>query len=264
MPIIFSADLISTATITAVSTASGYAAANLLNFINLKRNWRMNTANKSDSVAALVFDFTTAKTIAAVVLDDVNFDKVIIKGHASSLSNWDTATFSSGTISISKDAKTNRYKAFIPLTSFDYRYMAVLIPTTAAGVGDYTTKWQAGRVGPLDSYYTFGRNMDWGYQRGASQTYDQISFQNGRRERGTVGIRRWEATLNFNSPRRISTEEIDLDTLNNYDMDDPLIFYENEGDTSKVYFCYRDTDYFGTYTLDDGVSGNSIKLVELI
>lgn len=270
--IIFSDDFITSATITAISTASGYDADNVLNLVNLERNWRMNSANKSDTEAVLIFDMAAAKSLTAIVLDHVNFDKVVIKGHDSDLSEestsgqneWGNSDFTSGEIAISKDAKTNRYKVFIPLPGFNYRYLAILIPTTASSVGSYTSKWQIGRVGLIDSYYTFGRNDDWGRQRGASQAFYEVRFGSGRIVRASAGIKRWEATLNFNSPRRISSEEIDLDTLNNYNMEDTILFYENDGDTSKVYFCVRDTDYFGTYTLYDGVSGNSIKLIELI
>ena len=105
--------------------------------------------------------------------------------------------------------------------------------------------------------------MSWGYQRGAVKKFKETAVGSGF-ERQSVGPMQWIGTLSFDGLRRISTAEIDLTTLNNYDNSDTMLFYENDGDASKVYFCLRDSDYMGTYSLVDGVVGSSIRLKERI
>ena len=268
MAIIITNDIINIADakISVISTAAGYAKANVMNHTRLKRRWRMNTADKSDTDAVMVFNMDAAKTVAAIVLDDVNFDECIIVGHASDLSGesdgWTGASFSSGAITISKDGKTNRYKAYIPLVAFNLQYIAIIVPTAAAAVGSYTTKWEIGRVVILDSATELTRNMDYGYQRGAEQKFKDLELEYGSVERIVTGILRWSADLPFGI-RRMS-EETELDTMNAYDMDDVLVFYENAGDTSAVYVVHKDTNYRGTWTAPDGVRGNTIRLTEYI
>jgi hypothetical protein len=250
------------ANITVQSTASSFAKVNVMNHINLKRRWRMDSANKSNTNPVMYFDLGSAQTVAAVVLDDVNFDKVTILGHASDLStDWTTASFDSTTVSISLDAQVNRYKVYIPLTAFNYRYLAIIVPTTASAVGTYTDKWEIGRVGILDTATEFSKNMSYGYERGAERAYREVEFNN-HVERDTTNVIRWVGTLHFS--HRTTTQEANLTTLNNMDIGDTLIFYENNSDTSKVYFCLRDSDYSGTVIANSVVTGSSIRMVERI
>ena len=60
------------------------------------------------------------------------------------------------------------------------------------------------------------------------------------------------------------SDKLDLTTLNNYDISETLLFYENGGDYSKVYFCLRENDYIGTFEADDVLSGASIQLRERV
>jgi hypothetical protein len=283
--IIISNDFVSGITagdVHAISTATGYDVFDIFDNTKLKRRWRMDSADKSDHDAVIIIDMESAQTVTGVVLDDVNFNKVIIKGNDYDLSGWfcdsdessgfydgesdgwDTASFSSGEIDINVDAQVNRRKVFIPLTGFNYRYMAIIIPTSATAVGSYTAKWEIGRLGVLDSYYTFVHNVDWGYQRGASRMFREVPLGAGGYDRVSLGDIRWEGTLPFTGMRRQSTSEVDLTTLNNLDIGNVIVFYENDGDTSKVYFCFRDTNYIGTYKTVDGVAGNSIRLKETV
>lgn len=263
--IVISNDIIEVADaeITAQSSASGFAKADVMDMWRLKRRWRMNTADKSSVNPILYFDMGAAQTVTHVMLDDVNFDKVIILGHASSLTtDWTTASFSSGEVAISCDAQVNRYKVIIPLTAFNYRWLAICVPAAASAVGSYVTKWEVGRVAILDSVTTFTRNMSYGYVRGASRQYKDTTLLSAGRERATVGEMQWSGTLSFGNRR--TSDESDLTTLNNLDIGEPLIFYENMDDTSKCYICLRDDHYFGTLTQYNIVSGTTIKLVELV
>ncbi len=263
--IIFSNDIISVADseVTAQSTTAGYAKKNVMDLTRLKRRWRMNALTKSDSNPVLRFDLSSAKTVVAVFLNDVNFDKVVIKGHASDLgTDWSGASFSSSEIAVSLDAQVGRYKVFIPLTAFSYRWLAVIVPAAAAAVGSYIAKWEIGTVVILGSVDTFTRNMSYGYERGAEQSYSDISMRSKHRQRVEYGEIQWVATLQFGS--RNTNKESDLTTLNTYGIADELVFFENESDTSRAYLCYRDDHYSGTLIYMDIVSGGSLRLKELV
>jgi len=217
--IILTNDFISVAdaSITVQSTASGFAKANVFNHATLKRRWRMDSLTKSAVNPVINLDMTSARTLTAVVLYDVNFDKVNILGHASDLgTDWTAATFDSGAITISKDAQTGRYDVYIPLTSFEYRYLAIIIPVAANAVGDYTTKWEIGDVVLLDSGSPFSKNMAVGYFRGAEQSFAELKLASGHVERNILGDMQWMGTLTFGV--RTTTEEADLTTLNNLDI----------------------------------------------
>jgi hypothetical protein len=128
-------------------------------------------------------------------------------------------------------------------------------------VGTYTDKWEIGRVGILDTATEFSKNMSYGYERGAERAYREVEFNN-HVERDTTNVIRWVGTLHFS--HRTTTQEANLTTLNNMDIGDTLIFYENNSDTSKVYFCLRDSDYSGTVIANSVVTGSSIRMVERI
>jgi hypothetical protein len=263
--IIIDNDLITVAdaAITVQSTATGFAKANVMNHAYLKRRWRMDSLSTSNTNPVMYFDLTSAQTVAAIILDDINFSQVVIKGHATNLTtDWTSASFTSGTITISKDSQTNRYKAYIPLTAFNYRWLAIIIPTTATAVGSYTDKWEIGRVGILDTATEFSKNMAFGYQRGVSTPCSELELGNGHKEKLIIGVKRWESTCEFGI--RTTTQEADLTTLNNMDKDSTLIFYENDSDTSKVYFCQRDSDYYGTLIFNDLVESGSIRFTEQV
>ena len=208
-------------------------------------------------------DIKDEQSLDSIVLNDVNFDKVIIRGHNSSLGvDWTTASYNSGTITINKDTQVNRYSIYIPLTNFKYGYIAIIVPTTASVVGIYFNKWEIGRIGLLHTATEFSKTMSRNYKRGAERAFSELNLKSGHDERLIKGPIRWIGTLDFQA--RTTAEEADLTTLNNMDIGDTLIFYENNGDTSKVYFCLRDDDYFGTYISSETIIGCSIRLKERI
>ena len=69
------------------------------------------------------FDFGGAKSLQGIMLNDVNFDKVVIQGNASDA--WGGPSYASGTLTVSQDKVTGRYKIYIPLTGFNYRYLRI-------------------------------------------------------------------------------------------------------------------------------------------
>lgn len=267
MGIILSNDYLQIAdtNIYARSESSGFSKVNVMDYWHLKRRFRAADLTKSAVNPLLRIDMTTAHTIVAVMLNDVNFDKVRIFGHATDLgANWAGATFDSGADhSVSLNTQINRYNIYIPLTAFNYRWLAITTPAAASAVGSYLTYWEVGSVVLLDSVTTLSKNMAYGYKRQASKAYQDIILAHGGGERISLGDqRKWEADIVFGN--RILTDETELWTIDNYNIGIPLIFYENDGDTSKVYLCLRDDAYEGTIEADNIVKGNIIRFKELI
>jgi len=266
--IIVSNDIISIADaeITAQSTADGFDKVNVMDFWRLKRRWRMNTLTKSNTNPIMIFDLGETKTIPAFFLNDVNFDKVLIKGHASNLTtDWTAASFDSGILSISEDDQVKRSKVYIPATAFAYRWLAICVPTTASAVGSYVIKWEMGTVILLEDTTLFMHNMSPDYERGGTQSYGEVKIKTRPKGRTKFGPIRWEGILQFGI--RSTAQEADLLTLNNMNIANPLVFYENgtDGDdTSKVYLCVRDSQYKGSLIYSSTIQTTSIKLIELV
>lgn len=241
--IIFSTDIItvSDAEITPRSQLTGYDDENIMDLWRLKRRFRADDLTQSDTNPLLRIDMSAAKTVPALVIDDVNFDTVCIKGHASDLTtDWTTASFAGSDLTVSQNPITGRYSIFIPLTDFDYRWMAIMTPAAASAVGSYTTKWEVGRVAILDTYTELTANMAYGFYQGADQQYADIAIPHGGRDRIDLsgGLVRWRGKVRWGN--RSTANVADLRTINLLGMSDPLVFYLNNGNTSEVYICVKE------------------------
>lgn len=251
---IVSTDFIDLGTIT--SRSEDYADDNVKNYWHLKRRFRASDTTKNNWL--LKFNFGSTQSAVAVVLYDVNFDKVQIEGHGSDA--WGTPDYDSGVIEVSQNIFTGRYQVYIPLTSFNYQWMRIFIPSTAAAVGDYTTKWEVGAVVVLDSVDTIEK---YGYIRTAVQEFEDKPLPHGGFERISLGDElRWEGTIEI--PRKVEDDETQYWTFNRYDISTPMIFYENRGSTQNAYLCIRDDAYEGTMEYNGVVIGNLIHMKELI
>lgn len=251
--------------ITARSQATGYDKQNVVDLWHLMRRFRADDLTKSDTNPLLVFDFGAAQDVAAVAVIGVNFDKVRIKGHDSDLgTDWSAADFDSGNVSVSMNALTRRYQCYVPLTAFDYRYLAVMTPAATSAVGSYTDAWEVCKVAIVESATPLSVNMGYGYRRKAAKPYKDVSLLHGGGERVGLGdARRFEATLVFDG-LRAESEEAEMWALNALDESGPVLFYENRGDTSAVYVCLRDDGYEGVVVHNGLVEGNQIRIRELV
>lgn len=264
--LIITNDLISVADaeITARSTAAGFEKKAVMDFWHLKRRHRADDLVKSDVNPLFRLDMGAAMTVAAILLNDINYDKVRIRGHATDLNNdWTASTFDSGDVTVSQNAWTGRYQAFIPLTAFDLRWIAVCTPAAASAVGSYLTKWETGTVVLLDSATALTVNMSYGFQEWADDGYDEVTFPGGGLER--VNLRdemRWYCQCPFGA--RTPTDETELKTLNRYHRAEPLVWYRNNSDTSEAYLCVRDDPYKSETQALNIVNGNTLSFKELI
>ncbi len=265
MGIILSTDLISVAdaNITARSADANFPKVNTMDFWHLLRRFRAADVIKSDTNYLFKFNLTAAQVVAAIFLNHVNFDKVRIYGHASDLgTDWSTASFKSGSVSISLDTIVNRYKAYIPLTAFNYQWLAIGIPDAATAVSDYTTEWQIGTVCMLENITTLSKNMAYGYRREAVKESEDIKTKGGLIQRvGLSSVLKWRGSAIFGV--RTTAQEGEMWTANNLDFASPIVFYENNGDTSKAYLCLRSNFYEGTVIASTAVRGNTIGFQEI-
>lgn len=253
--IIVSNDFVDLGTITSRSETAAYPDDNVEEYWHLKRRFRANDANVGDWL--LKFDFGAAKSIVAVVLNDVNFDRVKIETDAGD--NWAGAQDSSGDLTVSLDERVNRYKIYIPYV-YTKQWMRILIPGGTNAVGDYTTKWEVGSVVVLDSVNAFAKNA---YSRSAIKPFEDLEMPSGGFERISLGDNlAWEGVVSIDT--RAESDEDELWTLNALDSSLPLILYENRAETDKVYLCLRDDAYVGNLVHQGLVTGNIIKFKELV
>ncbi len=255
MPVtIISNDFIDLGTITSRTEDASYPDGNVEDYWHLKRRFRAGDDNDNDWL--LRFDLGANKTIAAVVLNDVNFNAVKFDFGDASGGADDT----SGDLVVSIDTMVNRYKIiYIPDTIINRKHVEVHIPTGTTAVGSYTTKWEVGSVVILDSITEITKNT---YSRTSVKEYEDIELASGGRERVGLGIIGWEGTLGFDM--RKESNETSLWALNNMDVSKPLVLYENDGDTSRAHLCLRDDAYEGSLVYHGVASGNTIKFRELI
>ena len=254
MGIIYSNDFITSLTITPRSENSSYPAENIEEQWHLPRLFKAEDATANDYL--MVIDMASAKTVAAVFLNHVNFTSVTIQGHASD--SWGSPSFTT-TVTISEDDVVDRYKAFIPLTSFNYRYMRIFIPSGQTPTSD--SVWFVGGLEVLDSYTELTRNP--GRLTRTSELPIETNEIHGRTtdvmELGT--LRGWSGSLKF-SARKMSNEA-ELWTLNNLSPATPIVLYENLSDTSRVYLARKASCYQGAIRPGLIVDGNSIDFEEV-
>ncbi len=259
--IIVSNDFVDLGTITAISVTAGYPDENVEEYWHLKRRFRAGAVPKSDTDFLLKFDFGAAKSVVAVVLNDVNFDTARIRAHASDLANnWAASTYTGlADNTVSLDERVNRYKIYIPAV-FDLQWMIVQVPAAASAVGDYTTKWEVGSVVVLSAVNTFAKNA---YSRSAAKPFEDVEMPSGGFERVSLGDNlAWEGTVSIDT--RAESDESELWTLNALDSSQPLILYENRDEDDKVYLCVRDDAYVGNLVYQGLITGSTIRFKELV
>ena len=257
--IIISNDFVDLGTITSISEATGYDDVNVKDYWHLKRRYRAGGLPKSNEDYLLKFDFGAEKSVVAIVLDDINFTPLRIRAHATDLGNDWSGGFFYAAPGVTLDERVNRYSVYIPAV-FDKQWMVIQVPAGASALGDYQDAWEIGRVVVLDSKNEFAKNA---YSRSAIKPFEDIKMPSGSIERVSLGDNlAWEGIVSIDN--RAETDEAELWALNALDSSKPLVFYENRGETNKVYICLRDNAYKGNLVHQGLVTGSTIKFKELV
>ena len=244
--------------ITMRTNNAAYPKLNVMDLWHPARNARAGDVTDNDWL--MKFDFGAATTISAIVLNDVNFDNVTIQGHASDA--WGAPTFTSST-AVTQDVIVSRYKLFLPLTAFSYRWLRIFIPTGAVEVGTSISEWSIGSIMLITEHTELTRNMAYGYKLTSERAYEDIRFGHGGTERANLGDR-LKALITIVFKIRSSDDEGELWTFNAVDSNKPMSIYENNGITSRVYVSLRDRGYESKLVQHNQVLGNTIKFEELV
>lgn len=243
---------VTNANITARSQSTGYAKINVMDRWNMRRRFRADDVTTNDYL--LKFNFGAAQVVAGIFLNDVNFNKVKIQGHASD--SWGSPSYAGTDLTVSQNAVTGRYQIYIPLTAFNYQYLRIFIPTGTTAVGGYTTKWEMGTVCFLSAVTELAHNISYGYTESGKHFYKTAV-----NERVQTGEEiRWEGKLVFGN--RPSTNAAELWTLNRMNMALPFVYYENLTSTANAYLCVRDDEFELTQFTFGGVTGKTIGIKE--
>ena len=258
--LIFAGDFVEyeDADITVRTENTSYPKANINELWHLKKHFRAEDANTNDWLIKI--DMGAATALAAVFLNDVNFDNVTIQGHASDA--WGAPTFTSST-AVTQDVIVSRYKLFLPLTAFSYRWLRIFIPTGAVEVGTSISEWSIGSIMLITEHTELTRNMAYGYKLTSERAYEDIRFGHGGTERANLGDR-LKALITIVFKIRSSDDEGELWTFNAVDSNKPMSIYENNGITSRVYVSLRDRGYESKLVQHNQVLGNTIKFEELV
>src|SRR4030042_2463084 len=158
---IFGYDLLSLtgAMITVSSEDSNYPKANMLDLAHLRRHYRSLVITET----TIVIDFSSAKAIKAVLLNDVNFTNVYIQGNDTDV--WTSPSFSQQ-FTISEDKRVQRYKLYTALTGFNYQYMRIKI--TAQTPTDGLSVFRIGTLVVTETILELSRNPSIPYEYQAS------------------------------------------------------------------------------------------------
>jgi len=231
-------------TVSATSNySSDYTSTNLANFTNLRRKW-MST---NTSQQTLDFTFAASQSVVGVVLDDVNFASVKVGGTD---------------FTVASDARVNRYKLYADKTSAGATYQIIVPNQTATDglsyfrIGRILFVTNSGRIIPQ-------RNISWPYPYTAVQPHSKVAFESGGIEVINLGdYFAFSCTMKFTYADL--TTEGQILTLNTVPMNVPIVLYENNNDTSKVYVCNKEGSIEVTELTPSVVSINSFKFIEYI
>ncbi len=212
------------------SIDTNYLWANTKDYGHLKRHYRSLVATE----VTIVCNFGSAKTILGLFLNDVNFTSVTIQGNATDV--WTSPSFTQD-FTISKDDRVQRYKIYCALTAFNYQYLRIKIP--AQTPVDGLSIFRVGTRAFILSIIEFLQNPTWPYTYEASYP-DPLrnDFLSGGFELISQGdIKKWKGSFAFDVNEKANESQIWL--LESLQPTDYIIFFENDGDTSKGYLCIK-------------------------
>lgn len=165
---------------------------------------------------------------------------------------------------ISQDDRVQRYKAYLDMTSpaFNYRYLRVYIPSDATKVGSLSV-WAVASLAALESVITFSPQIQYGYKYRSDRPKKDIGKLSGGKERiGQGSDLFWTGEIPVG--RRTPTDEAQLWTLNNLDITEPHVLFENEGSTQYAYLCWREDAVQLTRVANRIIQADPIRFTEII
>lgn len=251
-------DIYGTSAVSSRNQDSDHPDNNICDFRHLKKDYRAQDATLDDWL--LKIDFGAAQTLAALFLNDVNFNKVKIEGNATDV--WTSPSFSE-TFNIGLDDRVQRYKAYLtPTLTFNYRYLRIYIPADATKVWSLPV-WAVGSVAALESVITLSPNITYGYEYDSDiEVNDKDKLSGGKERSGRGTNLKWTGEIPIG--RRTPTDEAQLWTLNALNRAEPHVLYENEGSTQYAYLCWREGPVRITREANRRIQAAPIRFTEII
>lgn len=252
-------DVYGTSAITSRSEDSNHPDDNICNFRSLPKDFRAQDQTVNDWL--LKINFGSAKDLAALLLNDVNFDKVTIQGNATD--SWGTPSFTQN-FTISEDDWVERYKAYCALTSFNYQWLRVFIPSDASLVGDLSV-WAVSSLAALltAKTITLSPQISYGYNCTSDIKVKDSNKKSGGKERiGEGSDLIWKGEIPIG--RRTPTDKAQLLTLNKLNRAEPHVLYENEGNTQYAWLCWRDNPVRITREANRIIQTDPIQFTEIV
>lgn len=218
-------------TAAASSQDTGYPVVNLYDYAHLRRQWRSLVAAE----VTIVFNYSAAKAVLAVFLDDVNFANCFIAGNETDA--WGSPSFAEVEFAISNDIRVNRRKVMAVLTGFNYQYLRVRIP--AQTPTDGLSVFRIGRVACMDTVFELSANPNFPYREEAGYPDPVVnSFLSGGEEiieQGDYKI--FQCSFDFKNYNYAN--ESDFWTIDAITPGSNVVLYENLGDTSRACLCRK-------------------------
>lgn len=244
----------------ASSEDTNYPASNLKDYAHLARHSR--TLVKTE--CTYTCNFGSAKTLAGILLNDVNFTDAYIEGSANG-SSWTYSVH----VTITEDKGRKRYGIYTPLTAFSYQYFRIRI-TAQDPVARYPdAALSVFRIGTLvlcQSALEFTQNPSYPYNRSFMKSEPLINeFLSGGREKISTGdLIHWEGDFSFDLSEIDVIEDEILEFNAIIDQVDYMVFFENRGNNSKSYLCQKDTTPEISESSHNIMATGEFKLTEVV
>lgn len=213
-------------TITASTQDSNYLSTNIGNSY-LNREWR----NGSTVNATVVVDLGSIKNISGIFIDGCNFTNMTLTRDTSTSFSAST----SSTYTVTMDARTQRYRIYCPIST-GIRTYKVIIPTQSPTDG--LSVFRIGRIKTLSTSTITLSSDPQGYDFTAEDRIKTNEFLSGAIEDVLLGEKLiWNGSFNWSA--RHTTYETELWTINGWNRNQDIFFFENMDDYSKAYLCRK-------------------------
>lgn len=229
---IISAAVVTPSAVVKDTENAAYPATNVTDYAHPNVPWRATTLTSGTTYIGL--DYGAATALVAVVIDNINVTSVKIDSSADGAS-WTNRY----TVAVSLDVTDGRYKAYQALTSWNYRYLRVLL--NVSSTIDGTAVMSCGSVVGLSAVTTLTENTSGTYDRTPLKAVARNDdFAGGGRNPIALGARYCQITISGPVQHYTSAVEMDLFTiLGTYGEELVWCFYHNLSSTAEVYWVHR-------------------------
>ena len=227
----FAGDLVTPSNIVAEQTeVSGYDVWGAIDIYRPNRSYRADLTTLDSDL--LTVDFGSAATLSGIYLDKVNFTKFNVESSADDI----TYTARLSAQAVVSDTKVDRWHGYYALTTWNYRYLKLVVSATATACAD--AYWEVGSIAFPETTLTFSRNFSYDSSRSIYvPSLDNDMLSGGMQRFSTATRKRWQRFYSFGT--RSSSDESDFDSLRDFDKNALLVVADDATDLDAAYLCWR-------------------------